>query len=341
MMPGARTHGQSENLTPMRRVGSNDGRMTPTRRARPAGTSVPRVLFLLAILALVAACATPAGGPGGSGVALTGASLEPLDRLHQQAHDALARWADAVRKSGGASITFVGDLTGQIGEWEAAVGDNNKRALYAGMVKAPRGLSDDPPASDKVRWLDGSTVDVTVLSAAKTLAALISSATSTCDDCQPLEVTDAQQATGLVDTSRGPANAPIWVYSIAGTAVKVSHVAVDESVTVQPPPWNADDPPRGLAIDSATGSPDSRKLTVTFVGAPDGADKPCGADYTAEAVESELAVVVIIHDHPDPTPGACSAVGAIRTAKVTLAEALGKRAVLEVQQGLPVAVTAP
>ena len=51
--------------------------MTPTRRVRPDGTSVPRVVFLLAILALVAACATPAGGPGGSGLVLTGASHEP------------------------------------------------------------------------------------------------------------------------------------------------------------------------------------------------------------------------------------------------------------------------
>ena len=315
--------------------------MTPTRRAWPDGTSVPRVLFLLAILALVAACATPAGGPGGSGVILTGASQEPMDRLHQQAHDALTRWADAVRKSGGASITFVGDLTGQIGEWETAVGGNNKSALYAGMVEAPNGLSDDPSASDKVRWLDGSTVDVRVLSAAKTLAALVASATSKCDDCQPLEVTDAQPATGLVDTSRGPANTPSGVYSITGTTVKVTRVAVDESVTVQPPPWNADDPPHGLAIESATGSPESKKVTVTFVGAPDGGDKPCGIDYTAEGVESDLAIVMIVHEHPNPTQGACSAVGAIRTAKVTLDAPLGKRVVLEVQQGLPVSVTAP
>ena len=319
--------------------------MAPTRRVRPGGTSVPRPVFLLAILALVAACATPAGGPGGSGPIATGASSEPMDRIHQQAHDALARWADAVRKSGGASITFVGDLTGQIGEWELSVGENNKPALYAGLVEAPTALSANPPASDKVRWLDGSSIDVRVLSAADTLAALVASATSTCEDCRPLEVTEAQQATGIVDTSRGAANVPIWVYSIAGSAVKVTRVAVDESVTVDPPPWNANNPPDGVRIDSATGSADSRKLTVSFTGAPLGADKPCGEDYTAEAVESELAVVVIVHRHPwqgtmAPNEG-CSLVGAVRTAKVTLAEALGDRVVLEVQQGLPISVTAP
>jgi len=318
--------------------------MTPTRRVRPGGTSVRQAAFLLAILALVTACATPAGGPGGSGLTLTGASQEPLDRLHQQAHDALARWADAVRRSGGASISFVGELTGQIGDWEPANGQN-KAALMAGMVESPRALPRGAPSRDVVKWLDGSSVDVNVLSAADTLAALVASATSTCAECTPLEVTDAQQATGLVDTSRGPANAPIWVYSVTGTTVKVTRVAVDKSVTVDPPPWNASEPPDGVSIQSATGSRDSKKLTVSFIGAKDGADKACGADYTAEAVESELAVVIIIEEHPSkvelgPNVG-CARGGFLRTAVVKLQDVLGDRAVLEIKQGLPVALTAP
>jgi len=348
-MPGRRNCGQQAasigKLDAAHRVESNGGRMTPTRRVRQGRTSVRQAAFLLAILALVTACATPAGGPGGSGIVLTGASQEPLDRLHQQAHDALARWADAVRRSGGATISFVGELTGQIGDWELAVGENNKPALMAGMIEAPHGLSKDQPAGDKVKWLDGSSVDVHVLSAADTLAALVASATGKCDECTPLEVTDAQQATGLVDTSRGPANAPIWVYSITGTAVKVTRVAVDKSVTVDPPPWNANEPPDGVSIQSATGSADAKKLTVSFTGAKAGADQACGADYTAEAVESELAVVIIIEEHRSkvalgPNVG-CTLVGFIRTAVVKLHDALGDRAVLEIKQGLPVLVTAP
>ena len=317
--------------------------MTPTRRVRHRGTIVPRAAFLLAILALTAACATPAGGPGGSGLILTGASEAPLDRLHQQAHDALARWADAVRKSGGASITFVGQLTGQIGDWEPAVGDNNKRALMAGLVESSAGLAKDTPARGQVRWLDGSTVDVNLLSATETLAALVADRAGECPDCTPLEVTEAQLATGLVDTSRGPANAPIWVYSIDGSAVKITRVAVDKSVSVDPPPWNANDPPEGISIDSATGTRDSKKLTVSFVGAPPDEEQACGLNYTAEPVESELAVVIIIEQRRTPSPTTCSSdlVGAIRTLTVKLADVLGDRAVLEIKQGLPVSVTAP
>src|SRR5438552_12609191 len=74
-----------------RRLGSNGGRMTPTRRARRQETSVPMPIPLLAILLAVAACATPAGGPGGSRVILSGdGTQQPLDRIHRQAHDALA-----------------------------------------------------------------------------------------------------------------------------------------------------------------------------------------------------------------------------------------------------------
>jgi hypothetical protein len=335
-------------LTPERDLGSNDGRMTPTRRVRPRGTKVRQAAFLLAILALVAACATPAGGPGASGLELAGASQEPLDRIHQQAHDALERWADAVRKSGGASITFVGELTGQIGSWEVAIGDNNKAALMAGRIEAPHGVPTSKPSPDKVRWLDGSSVDVSVMSAADTLAALIAAAADAggkCEECRTLEVTDAQQATGLIDTSRGPANAPIWVYSIAGSTVKVTRVSVDKSVTVDPPPWNANNPPDGVRIERAAGSPDSKKLTVSFVGAPKGADEACGEDYTAEAVESELAVVVIVTRHPSKIPlgpnQGCALVGFVRTASVKLQAPLGDRVVLDVVQGLPVSVAAP
>ena len=78
---------------------------------------------------------------------------------------------------------------------------------------------------------------------------------------------------------------------------------------------------------------------MTFVGAPGPASQSCGADYTAEAVESDTAIVVIVHEHPNPGGGACALVGATRTAKVTLASPLGKRAVLEIKEGRPVPVT--
>jgi hypothetical protein len=306
-------------------------RMIPRRRAFPA----LQVLTVLAIAVIAIGC----NGALPFGPTSDASATQAADRIHQQANDALQRWADAVRKSGGATISFVGDLTGQIGDWENSVGNNDKRALMAGLLTAPTPLSDSVPSRGKVAWVDGSSIDVDVLSPAAALAALVAAGGGDCPDCTPLVVTNANLATSLVQTSIGPAEAPVWLFTVKGTAVRVTRVAVDPSVTVAPPPFNANNPPIGISIDHAIGKAGSRKLTVSFIGAPKAGDQPCGADYTAEAVESDLAVVVIVVEHANALAASCPAVGATRTATVTLADPLGKRAVLEVRQGLPVPVS--
>lgn len=273
------------------------------------------------------------GASGGSGIA-----DDPADRVQLQAREALERWERAVDASGGASIEFVGEVTSQIGTW---ADESAKAALDAGLVDTVVTLSNAPPARAEVKWLDGAKVEVNLLSARAALGDLIADAPGTCAGCTPLVITDANLATELVETSDGPAEAPVWVFTIDGTDVRVTRVAVDDSVTVTPPPWNAANPPIGVSIDAATGSADSKQLTVAFTGAVNGRDQPCGADYVADAVESELAVVVVITESRNPAGGACDLTGKVRTAKLTLAKVLGDRAVLEVRQGLPVPVAAP
>jgi hypothetical protein len=316
-----------------------------TARTRTGIRPCRTVAGALLVALLLAGCASPIFAPGGSAAPASDNDQRPLDRVHRQAQDALVRWADAVRESGGASIDFVGEMTSQIGTWEADVGENNQAALIAGMVQAVTDLSTDPPSRREVKWLDETKVDVNVLSAAAALEALVAEGNDGCPECEPLRVTDATLATSLVETSRGPAEAPTWVYSIARTSVRITRVAVDESITVRPPPWNADDPPTGVSIEWAKGADDARRLEVGFIGARD--DGPCAATYAAEAVESELAIVVIITSRPQvgvrgsPERGVCTSEGSMRTTEVRLAEALGTRAVLEIQQGLPVPVHAP
>jgi hypothetical protein len=302
----------------------------------PMRSAWVRLPAILLIIAATAGC--DALQPGASGAS------RAADPEHAQAKDALSRWAEAAAKSGGSSISFVGDQTGMIGSFEPAVGDNAKQALQAGLFVAATPLSHDKPSRGKVHWIDGDSVDVDVLSPADALDDLVAAAKAAggaCNDCLPLRVTEAHLATGLVETTQGPAEAPLWVYTIDGTAARITRVAVDPSITVVPPPYNADHPPAGLSFDLAIGAPGSTKLTVSFTGAPSAGDKPCGADYTAEAVESDLAVVVIVIEHKGPAAAGCTALGKTRTATATLAAPLGKRAVLEVTQGLPVPVHAP
>ena len=138
-------------------------------------------------------------------------------------------------------------------------------------------------------------------------------------------------------TSRGPATSPMWEFTVLSTAVKVSRVAIADPVVVAPDEVGSS---LGVAIDSASGTVGGNELTVAFVGAPDPGSMPCGEDYTAESVESDLAVVVIVtrHPHSPPFGGACSAVGARRTATAMLAAPLGDRVVLDLQRGTPVPV---
>jgi hypothetical protein len=281
----------------------------------------------------------------GLGVGLSACGLGPDNQATQrrEAQADLDRWDKALAAAGGSSAFVpVGQLTGQIGDWELSVGDNNKPALYAGLLEWTGGLPDVAPPAGTVSWAGGTSRSFHLVSAVKALADVKADpSNSACKDCAPLQVTGAHLITSEVQTSRGPAQAPVWSFTIAGTAVQVTRPAVADPIVVVPPAWDPNAAPVGLSIDSATASAGGRDVTVSFTGSPGPGSQPCGADYTAEAVESSTAVVVIVTEHPHWSliPEACSAVGAVRTAVATMTASLGDRTVLEVKQGLPVAAT--
>jgi len=217
---------------------------------------------------------------GASGCALL--SKDDSARLHQEVQADLARWAAAVAAAGSqTAFVPVGELTGQVGDWELDVGDNNKPALMAGLVEAAVSLPAETPPDGELRWQDGSTRTVRLISAQQAFSELRADGSGSCAECVPLQITGSRLTTGSVQTSRGPAEAPVWEFTVAGTAVLVTRVAIADRVTVVPPPWDSSDPPVGISIDSATGTVGGRQLTVDFTGAPAPGDQPCGADYTA------------------------------------------------------------
>ncbi|MBM0224825.1 hypothetical protein [Micromonospora sp. ATA51] len=105
-----------------------------------------RWLVWVTAVALLGGCAATGSGPG----------RDDLDRLHQQARDALARYDKAVLDAGGTQgFVPVGELTGQVGDWEPANGDNNKQALPAGRVVAATALPTAGQPTGKVVWEHG------------------------------------------------------------------------------------------------------------------------------------------------------------------------------------------
>jgi uncharacterized lipoprotein NlpE involved in copper resistance len=98
----------------------------------------------------------------------------------------------------------------------------------------------------------------------------------------------------------------------------------------------------GMSFDSVVVDPKTTRMKVDFVGAREPASSPCGADYSAEAVESAKAVVVIVLEQRNPYSGPCTLEGASRSATLNLARPLGGRVVFDLQKDQPIPVsTAP
>jgi hypothetical protein len=89
-----------------------------------------------------------------------------------------------------------------------------------------------------------------------------------------------------------------------------------------------------------TVSADGRSVTVYFTGRHSSSDQPCGSDYTAEAVESDRAVVVVIveHRYSGDNDEMCELVGYGRTVTAALSRPLGTRVVLMLGYDTPLPI---
>src|ERR1035437_6947709 len=253
---------------------------------------------------------------GVSGCTAAPASSAQVDEIHRQAQQALARWdAAGAAAAGGSGFVLVGGSSLMVGgDWGPNIdGNNAKMAWYAGLFDVADPLPSEAPPDATIQWQDGTTRAVPVMSAQQAFSDLKAAAVQPCPDCIPLQITGATLTTATFQTSRGPAQAPAWEFSLKDTDVKLDQVAVGGQFTAPPVPTPNDQasgqqmvqPWVGPPVQSATVDASGMTLTVTVIGAPGGGDKPCGADYTAEAIESDTAVVVIVYEHRNTQPVAC------------------------------------
>ena len=297
---------------------------------------------LLAVVGLVI-------GVSGCTSASPASSAQVAD-LHRQAQEALARWDAAVAASaGGWGFILVGGSALMVGDdWGPNIdGGNAKIAWGAGLFVVANPLPSEAPPDGRIQWQDGTTHAVPVISAQQALTDMKAAGVWACPDCIPLQIIGARLTAATFQSSRGPAQAPAWEFSLKDTDVKLDQLAVAAQFTVPPMPTPNDQatgqqvaqPWVGPPVQSATVDASGMTITVTVVGAPDAGDKPCGADYTAEAVESDTGVVVIVYEHRNTLPAMCTSVGAFRTAQVTLAKPLGNRTLIDLA-AQPISVTA-
>ena len=286
---------------------------------------------LAAALAAVLLAACGAAGGGGTGGGSSSPAMDDHDRA-QRAALLLERYANGLATDS-PGLALGDQLERQDGDWEAAVGENDKLAWLTGHLVAVAPLPDAPGPG---RVLDGSVggVSTMVISADDALAAMTARRTD-CNGCTDLRVTGAVLTTMDVRTSAGVVTVPAWRFFLEGTAVTLLRVAVPASGLVRTPvDWSAA-PGDGLRPESFEPAPDGRTLTLVFTGAP---DQPgaCGADYRGQAFESDRAVVVAVVEVPREPTGqdiVCPAIGAVRTLEVTLHRELGDRTVLSLADG--------
>ena len=287
--------------------------------------------------------------PGEASFAAAGFSLAtagPSDLARAQA--VLDHWA-ALKASGPPDVVVVTDDMTSGGGWEGSKAGDDKVAVVSGLLTADPPLATDVPPDGAVVWPDGSTQAVQLISAADALAAMIAeTGTPKCDGCTPVVVTGAQLTTGHHATPVGDALLPVWQFEFkpADQPLRpITYVAVKGALS------NVNDGVPGIDVggwgppvddlDSAYGNSQSASLTVSFTGAPYDGSNPCGADYSATAVESDIAVAVVITESHRPgvsTGGACLSFARQRSAVAQLSRPLGDRVVLQVRYGTPVEV---
>ncbi|GIF51690.1 hypothetical protein Afe04nite_62290 [Asanoa ferruginea] len=284
------------------------------------------------MLALVVAAGCATAGPRELDPEATLATVRPT------ADNVLARWDRAATSN---EITVYQPLGAfrQVGDWEPALGDS-KAALLAGLVEAAGALPAAPDRRD-VRLHDGRTRPVRPLSAAETLdrakRLAMRDAPSACPTCSPLRVAGARLVSAALGTVGGRATAPAWELRLEGSAVRLVAVAVPDSAVTELEAFGRPEGQNAGSWIERADPVDGPALAVVFPAAPYGADKPCGADYTGEAVESARAVVVLlatIRYYEKEGPDDCPA--GVQQLTIPLRRPLGDRVVLQLFTGVPV-----
>jgi hypothetical protein len=112
----------------------------------------------------------------------------------------------------------------------------------------------------------------------------------------------------------------------------------DSAVTELPAFGRPEGQDAGVWIERAA-AVDGPALDISFSGSPYRADRPCGSDYAAEAVESGRAVVVLVainRTYEGNGGSLCPLVAGVRSRTVPLRAPLGERTVLQLYTGLPI-----
>jgi hypothetical protein len=210
---------------------------------------------------------------------------------------------------------------------EVAFPDQTKVAFEEGWYRLAATLPGLSARSGDIRFPDGSTLSVPLLTAAEAYQNL-DRGDPTCASCPVLTVTGARLATVPLMTSRGRAEVPAWLFTITGLAAPIARVAVVPSAvgSVPDPPRAPDNLPGLVRTEALTGIDGAVVDYKLGVGA-------CDSDITPLSYETDD--VVVIGGSVHRSEGMCVLSLKLAPVRVTLAAPVGNRTVLDGLSGRP------
>ncbi|MCX4781243.1 hypothetical protein [Streptomyces sp. NBC_01264] len=183
--------------------------------------------------------------------------------------------------------------------------------------------------SGRISWADGTSLDVTVLSATETYDALTGGAPTR---ERPLTVTGVRSGELTMKTSRGPARVPVWFFDLEGYAEPLARVAVAKAERAEPPipPMRSLDDSTSELFGHDAADPAATAFTV------DAGHGACDGGVAVEVLEGADTVVLGGRILPGKKPGkgeGCPLIMLKATVPVTLTRPLGNRVLIDAVSG--------
>ncbi|MCX5404419.1 hypothetical protein OHA37_11060 [Streptomyces sp. NBC_00335] len=274
------------------------------------------VVFFLAVAVAVAGCGSAGGARGGAPGLRT--RMAEVARAWEGSA-ALKEWREGFHL-----------LEDPVRLPSGAFRDGYDKTAYAERNFALRGeLPARPGQSVRIRWSDGTGLDVTTLSATATYEALTGRAPTR---ERPLTVTGARSGELTLNTSRGPALVPVWFFELEGYTEPLARVALANAEPPGPPIEPRQPFDGGVAEVFGHGVVDPTGAAFTV----ESGHGACDGGVAVEVLEGADTVVLgarILPSEKHPKGAACPAILLKATVPVTLTRPLGNRVLIDAVSG--------
>jgi hypothetical protein len=281
------------------------------------------------VMVTLAACGTsPGGGSAGGTGSLEGGGPQAFAARAKQV---VAQW----NRSPAARVWRTGLVLLSTDELtpiprDAGFANQHQKEAFGADRFTLTGRLPSAPLAGRVRWANGATITVPLLTAEATFRQLATNQACAIAPCGHLTVTGAQPAELTIATNRGLATVPTWRFTVAELPWPVTRAAIAPSTYSSLPAgavYRAGILPGGASVAAVADG--GRVLTLSF------STGACVSGWGGRVYSAATAVVVGSWSRNSGGSGWCPASAILRQAQVRLSQPVGTRVILDAGTGLP------